>query len=313
MSSRLQRARPQMIAPCTSRATALHALPIAARGGRKSGLDHIDAELGKRARHAQLLGLGHAAAGRLLAIAQRGVEDQYSVGIGSHGVISSRRGPVRSSRLLVQPGHAGAQLGADLLDLAVQVVLAAAAGSSCRRWRSPRSTACANLPVCTSFRILRISFLTRSFDDARAARQVAVLGGVADELVHLGEAALVQQVDDQLQLVQALVVGDLGLIAGLDQRLEALHHQLGRATAQHRLLAEQIRLGLLGKGRLEHAAARAADAVRVGERLGVRLAGGILRHGDQTRHAAALLVLAAHQAARALWARSAPRPDPCAA
>ena len=79
---------------------------------------------------------------------------------------------------------------------------------------------------------------------ARSACQVAVLGRLADELVHLGEAALVQQVDDELQLVQALVVGNLGLITRLDQRLEALHYQLGRAAAQHRLLAEQIRLGL---------------------------------------------------------------------
>ena len=40
-------------------------------------------------------------------------------------------------------------------------------------------------------------------------------------VAHPGEAALPDQVDDQLQLVQALVVGDLGLVAGLDERLEA--------------------------------------------------------------------------------------------
>ena len=111
-------------------------------------------------------------------------------------------------------------------------------------------------------------FLGLVVDDARAAREVAVLGRVGDELVHLGEAAFVQQVDDELQLVQALVVRDFGLIAGFHQRLEALEHELGRAAAEHGLLAEQIRLGLFGERRLEHAAAGAADAVRVGEGLG---------------------------------------------
>ncbi len=66
----------------------IHALPIPTRGGRKSRLDNIDTEIGKSPRYAQLLGPGHAAAGRLLAVAQGGVEDQHSVGIGSHDYIS---------------------------------------------------------------------------------------------------------------------------------------------------------------------------------------------------------------------------------
>ena len=73
-----------MIGPCTSRATALDALEVPARGGGEAGLDHVHAELGERARHAQLLGLRHAAAGGLLAVAQGGVEDQDAIGIGDH-------------------------------------------------------------------------------------------------------------------------------------------------------------------------------------------------------------------------------------
>ena len=65
--------------------------------------------------------------------------------------------------------------------------------------------------------------------------------------VHLGDAALVEQVDDQLELVQALEIGDLGLVAGLDQGLEAGDDQLGGAAAQHGLLAEQVGLGLLAR------------------------------------------------------------------
>ena len=80
--------------------------------------------------------------------------------------------------------------------------------------------------------------------DALAARHVAVLGRVADRVAHVGDAALVDQVDDQLHLVQALEVRHLGRVAGLDQRLVAGADELGEAAAEHRLLAEEIGLGL---------------------------------------------------------------------
>ena len=63
----------------------LHRLEVTARSGREARLDDVHAELGERARHPQLLGPGHAAARGLLAVAQRGVEDQHSIGVGNHG------------------------------------------------------------------------------------------------------------------------------------------------------------------------------------------------------------------------------------
>jgi hypothetical protein len=39
---------------------------------------------------------------------------------------------------------------------------------------------------------------------------LAVLGRVRDRVVHVGDAALVDEVDDQLHLVQALEIGHLG-------------------------------------------------------------------------------------------------------
>ena len=89
--------------------------------------------------------------------------------------------------------------------------------------------------------------------DADAGDVVAVLGGVADRVAHVVEAAAIHQVDDQLQLVQALEVGDLGLVAGLDERLEARLDQFGGAAAEDGLLAEEIGLGLFGERRLEDA------------------------------------------------------------
>ena len=95
------------------------------------------------------------------------------------------------------------------------------------------------------------------------AGEVAVLGGVGDRVAHAGDALLVHEVDDQLHLVEALEVGHLRLVAGLDQRLEAGLHERGEAAAQHDLLAEQVGLGLLGERRLDHAGAGAADGVGV--------------------------------------------------
>ena len=63
-----------------------------------------------------------------------------------------------------------------------------------------------------------------------------------------------------------------GLVAGLGQGLEAGLDQRGDAAAEHGLLAEEVRLGLLREGRLDDARPRAADALGVGERASARLA-----------------------------------------
>ena len=60
----------------------IHRLPIAARGDRETGFDDVDPELRERLRDPQFFRLRHAAAGRLLAVAQRGIEDEDAVGVG---------------------------------------------------------------------------------------------------------------------------------------------------------------------------------------------------------------------------------------
>ena len=80
MSSRVQRASPAMIGPCTSRATALTASQSPREAAGKPASITSTPSSRERARHPQLLRLRHAAAGGLLAVAQGGVEDQDSVG-----------------------------------------------------------------------------------------------------------------------------------------------------------------------------------------------------------------------------------------
>ncbi len=57
----------------------LHGLEITRRGGGKTGLDNVDAQLCQRQRHPMLLLQIHAASGGLFAIAQRRVKYDQSV------------------------------------------------------------------------------------------------------------------------------------------------------------------------------------------------------------------------------------------
>src|SRR6185437_146069 len=299
MSSRLQRARPQMMAPGTSRPTAL-TLSQSPReaAGKPASITSTPSSVSARATRSfsgcVMLQPGDCSP-------SRSVVSKISTrsGLGAMEVILCASVAIPSGAALVEPGHAGAQCLADFLDLPVDVlgqhllIVLLAAGVLL----DPLARELAGLDLLEHLGHL---FLDLVVDDARATRQIAVLGRFADEFVHLAQAALVQQVHDQLQFVEALVVGDLGLIAGFHQRLEALHHQLGGAAAQHRLLAEQIRLGLLAEGGLENAAARTADSVGVGQGLRVRAAGRVLGNCNQAGHAATLLVLAANEIAGAL-------------
>ena len=88
--------------------------------------------------------------------------------------------------------------------------------------------------------------------------------------------------------MQALEVGALRLVAGLDQRLEARLDQRADAAAEHRLLAEEIGLGLFLECGFEHSGAGAADALEIAEGERVGLAGRVLVHGDEAGNAAAL-------------------------
>src|SRR4051794_8304291 len=137
-------------------------------------------------------------------------------------------------------------------------------------------------------------------DHERPPRVAAVLGRVRDRLVHPLEPALVDEVDDQLELVDALPVRDLRLVAGLDEGLEAERDELRQPAAQHRLLAEEVALGLLREGRLDDPRAAGPDRRAVGERQLARLAARVGVHGEDRGRAVALLVEPAHDMTRAL-------------
>ena len=111
---------------------------------------------------------------------------------------------------------------------------------------------------------------------------------------------MVNQVDDELHLVDALKVCVARIVAGLGEDFEAGLHQLADAAAENGLLAEEVGLGLGAEGGLKDARTGGADAGTVGQSLLKRLAGRVLVDGDEAGGAAADLVLAADGVARSL-------------
>ena len=144
------------------------------------------------------------------------------------------------------------------------------------------------------------ALLDACVDDPRPARVVAVLGGVGNRIAHGGDAALVDQIDDQLDLVQALEIGHLRRVAGLDQGLVGGHDEGRDAAAEHRLLAEEVGLALLPEGGLEDRRAPGPEAGGIRDGHLQRVAAGILFGRHQARHAGAAHVFGAYGVARPL-------------
>ena len=129
---------------------------------------------------------------------------------------------------------------------------------------------------------------------------LAELSGVGDGVVHGCYAALVDEVNDQLHLVDALEVSVLRLIASLYQGLEAALHQVYHAAAQNGLLAEQVGLGLVMHGGFHDTGTGAADTGDVSQSDLEAVAGGILLHSHQAGHALAVDIQAANGMTRTL-------------
>mmetsp|Transcript_29253 Transcript_29253/g.56689 ORF Transcript_29253/g.56689 Transcript_29253/m.56689 type:complete len:326 (+) Transcript_29253:4455-5432(+) len=135
--------------------------------------------------------------------------------------------------------------------------------------------------------------------DARAGDIFAILSRIGDRVVHVGDAAFIDQVDDQFDLVQTLEIGHFGGIARLDKGLKAHADQLDQATAQNGLLTKEVCFALFAEVGFNDARATATDGGAVGQTDLQRAAGGILVHSHKTRHAAAFDILATHGVTRA--------------
>src|SRR5690606_39222241 len=90
---------------------------------------------------------------------------------------------------------------------------------------------------------------------------------VGDGVVHVGNAAFVHQVHDQLELVQTLEVSHFRCVARFNQGFKACFNQLNRATTQNGLLTEQVGFSLVFESGFNDTGAAAANCgcVRQGD------------------------------------------------
>ena len=144
-----------------------------------------------------------------------------------------------------------------------------------------------------------LHFLPCRFADcARTAGARTEFGRVGNRAIHAGNAARMDEIDDQFQLVQAFEIGELRRITRLDQRIETGLDQFHRTPTQHRLLAKQIGFGFRAKIGFDHANA-AADRGAIGEAELFRRAADVTMHGDQADKTVAFKKPAAQRGARA--------------
>ena len=97
-----------------------------------------------------------------------------------------------------------------------------------------------------------------------------------------------------------LEVGHFGLVASFGQGFEAVLDELGNATAEDCLLAEEVGFGFFGEGSLDDACAGATDCLGVGQCECKCLAGCVLLDTDEGRNALAFEELTANSVSRAL-------------
>src|SRR5699024_11677136 len=111
------------------------------------------------------------------------------------------------------------------------------------------------------------------------------LSGVRFRVVHVADAALEHEFNNQLELVQTLEVRHLWLVASFGQNLKTSLDQFLGATAQNCLLTEEVSDGLCLKGGWDNACACAADSSRVRQHQVMALTLWVLIDCDQARNA----------------------------
>ena len=128
--------------------------------------------------------------------------------------------------------------------------------------------------------LLLHALLHRGINDLRTNADVAPFGGFRNRETHARDALLVHQVDDELELVQALEISHFRLITGFDENLESGLHQSRGTAAEHDLLAEKVGDGFFAEVGFKHTGTGASDSTGPCERGLLGLAGNILMNGD---------------------------------
>ena len=130
--------------------------------------------------------------------------------------------------------------------------------------------------------------------NAWARHVFAVFCIVRNRVIHVSDTAFIDQINDQLQFMQAFKVRHFRCITSFDQRFETSLNQFNRTTAQHSLFTEQVCFCLFAEVGFDDTgtAATIRHCIRQSDVAG--RAGFILIDSDQVRHAATLSISTAY-------------------
>ena len=137
------------------------------------------------------------------------------------------------------------------------------------------------LNVAQSFSHRSASLVGNNLWTGDVAAELSVVG---DGVVHICQAAFVDQVNDQLHFMAAFEVSHFRSVAGFNQGFEAHLDQFGNTAAQNALFAEQVGFGFFFEGGFNDAglACAVGSSVRHGDFTG--FTGFVLVNSDQLRN-----------------------------
>ena len=118
-------------------------------------------------------------------------------------------------------------------------------------------------------------------DNFRAGHVLAVFSVVGNRVVHIGNTALVHEIDNQLQLMQTLEIGHLRLVPGFHQCFKARLDQFDATATENRLLTEQVRFCFVLERCFNNTGAPTTNPAGIGQCHGFGLTGRILENCHQ--------------------------------
>ncbi|CWO61088.1 Uncharacterised protein [Neisseria meningitidis] len=145
-----------------------------------------------------------------------------------------------------------------------------------------------------AFQGIAHGFFAGSIDHFRAGNVFAVLRIVGNGVVHIGNTAFENQVNNQFHFVQTFEVSHFRRVTGFGQGFKTRLDQLDHAAAQYGLFAKQIGFGFFAESGFNHTAFGAAVGSRIRQGDVFGFAGIVLVNGNQRRHAAAAFVFTAY-------------------
>ena len=137
-------------------------------------------------------------------------------------------------------------------------------------------------------------------DDARTAGVIAEFRRVGDGVTHVAEAALIEEVDDELHFVHAFEISHFGLITRFDEGFETRLDEVADAAAKNGLFAEEVGFGFFFEGRLDDAAASSADSLSISKTNRLFAIAAFVVESDEAGDAAAFDVFGANEVTRTL-------------